>query len=218
MSEIIIGSDFEVFVYENHNLIECDLLLPNATKSEPIYYNNHYITHDRKSLECSMPPFIFDGSDPLQFYKKVTNSIKVLDSFIKKINPNYRLVFKDALSLKSNINWKKGYEYNVYNGIDYPKEIIDNTITNGLHIHFSGVNNKEKIIKSLDKSIGYYYKLITPFSKRKEYGKLGDFRDKKYDSLTFGFEYRTLGGVMLKSFNLKVTSFLLNKVLISSIK
>lgn len=63
MNEIIIGSDFEVFIYKNNNLVECDLLLPNATKSEPILYNNHYITHDRKSLECSMPPFIYDPSD-----------------------------------------------------------------------------------------------------------------------------------------------------------
>jgi hypothetical protein len=95
MSEIIIGSDFEVFIFDNHNLIECDLLLPNATKSEPILYKRHYITHDRKSLECSIPPFIFDMNDKLQFYKKIIFSINILEEFIKNINPIYRLVFKD---------------------------------------------------------------------------------------------------------------------------
>jgi hypothetical protein len=78
MSEIIIGSDFEVFIFDNHNLIECYLLIPNATKSEPILYKRHLITHDRKSLECSIPPFIFDKNDKLQFYKKIIFSINIL--------------------------------------------------------------------------------------------------------------------------------------------
>jgi len=213
MADIVIGSDFEVFLYENHNLIECDLLLPNAIKSEPIIYKNHLITHDRKSLECSIPPFIFDTKDVLQFYKKVTYSINILQEFINNINPNYRLVFKDAIEIDSKLEWCKGHEFNIYDGVFSPKKINDNILSNGLHIHFSGIEDKEKLIKSLDKTIGLYYKLITPFSKRKEYGKLGDYRLKKYDSLTFGFEYRTLGGIMLNKPNLIITSYLLNKII-----
>lgn len=213
MADIVIGSDFEVFLYENHNLIECDLLLTNATKSEPIIYKNHLITHDRKSLECSIPPFIFDTTDVLQFYKKVNYSINILKEFIKNINPNYRIVFSDSIKLESNIEWYKDFEHNIYAGIRNPKKINDNILSNGLHIHFSGVEDKEKLIKSLDKTIGLYYKLITPFSKRKEYGKLGDYRLKKYDSLTFGFEYRTLGGIMLNKPNLIITSYLINKII-----
>ena len=219
MERIIVGSDFEcVAVDASGNLYN---LFKDSNKENPyiVFYedNEYFITNDSGSIECSIPPYVFDESDPLQFYKRITSGLNAVRSELVKINPDLRLVFID--SINSDVTRKlKSFEANIYTGVnrDLLKGIDSNRINNGLHIHLSGIPEilKFQIIKKLDFSIGLRYKIKSLFlKKRSPYGKLGSFRDCYYNPFYKGFEYRTLGSIMLKESNLKFCSRSLNKVL-----
>lgn len=210
----MLGADFEVFVVDKvNNLVHCDKLLPNAKKAAPIKYKGCHITHDRKSLECSIPAFEYNGK-PLQFYEEVVKGLTILKEFILSKNKDYKLILKDTWKLESPSTYTKFVEKNVYKGELQQVAVDPYLVTNGLHIHFSGIHKDDKVdlIKSLDKTVGKYYKEIAPNSRRKDYGALGSYKDKNYGNLVQGFEYRTLGGRMLKIIHLKKISRMLNKV------
>ena len=213
MQPIILGSDFEVFIYQKGQLVECDKVFSKYTKHSPLDLNGYLITHDRKSLECAIPCFEFDAKDPLQFFKEVKKGLDILEKFCKSIDTSYEIVLKDFIELQEIHEWHKGLEWNIYHKVDNSEPIRNNIVTNGLHIHFSGIKNREKLIKKLDRSLGIFYKVKYFFSKRSDYGQLGAFRPKSYDIFTEGFEYRVLGGNMLKDSNLHFTSINLNKIL-----
>lgn len=215
MRKLVLGSDFEVFVYHGKELIDCSILLPDATKENPIIFEGYHITHDRTCLECSIPPFPHNGQD-LQFYLEVKKGIDTLSRFLKTVNPDYHFEFKDYVQLPAQRVWLKCSEENVYSKNVDKKTFFSDIVTAGLHIHFSDITkdiDPEPIVKKLDKSLGVVYKLLNPLTKRKEYGKLGTFRMKQYNCLTLGFEYRVLGGNMLNEKYLKLTSTLLNKAI-----
>jgi hypothetical protein len=222
IKSITLGCDFEAFVVDKGQIIHADLLLPNATKQHPIVYrhfgNDYLITHDRKCIECSIPPFDFKRDAPDQFLYAVVNGVVALENFLKSLHPNYSLVIKDAITLDKPETWHKGHELNYYSGRETPRIFTDNIVSAGLHIHFSAFGYtpeelKAYLIPKLDWRLGLYYKIKYLFSKRRAYGKLGAYRDKKYDILNQGFEYRTLGGIMIMENNLERISKQLHKLL-----
>lgn len=203
----MIGCDFEVFVFdENNSLVDCSKLIPQYSKKTPLIINNYLITYDRYCLECSIPPFNLNNSF-LQFYNEVNKGIGILKEFLKNYG-NYKIKFKDFIKLPNLQEFDKGFEQNIYNSedLEYSKKIKTDIVTAGLHIHFDSIDNKKQFIKKLDRTIGLFYKITNIFSKRKEYGKLGSYRDKQYTNLIKGFEYRVLGGNMLKKLNLILLS------------
>lgn len=203
---ITMGADFEVFVLNEHKeLVHCDKWLPNATKYSPIAYKGYYITHDRKSLECAIPPFKHDGT-PLQFYREVMKGIVILKEFVQSKKPLYTIVLKDTWKLLEATKNVKFDEKNIYHGVLKGKSLDPYLVTNGLHIHFSGDVNTKKLVQDLDESVGNFYKKSTPNSKRTDYGELGSYKEKNYSNFVKGFEYRVLGGVMLKSIYLRKIS------------
>ena len=210
----MIGCDFEVFVFdEDNNLINCSELIPQYCKKTPLVINNYLITHDGYCLECSIPPFNLNGTI-LQFYSEITKGIKILKEFLKSYG-NYKIKFKDFIKLPNLQEFNKGFEQNIYNSenIIYSKKIKTDIVTAGLHIHFDSINNKKQFIKKLDRILGFFYKITNSLSKRKEYGKLGSYRDKQYTNLIQGFEWRVLGGNFLNSPQLIITSILLKLIL-----
>lgn len=209
----MIGCDFEVFVFdENNNLINCSELIPQYSKKTPLIINNYLITHDAYCLECSIPPFNLNGTF-LQFYNEVNKGVNVLREFLKTYG-NYKIIFKDFIKLPNLQEFDKGFEQNIYNikDVEYSKKIKTNIISAGLHIHFDSIKYKKQFIRKLDRRIGLFYKITNIFSKRKEYGKLGSYRDKQYTNLIKGFEYRVLGGNMLKKLNLIILSIYIWKL------
>jgi hypothetical protein len=209
----MIGCDFEVFVFDkNNNLVNCSELIPQYSKKTPLIINNYLITHDSYCLECSIPPFNLNGTF-LQFYNEINKGINILKGFLKNYG-DYTIKFKDFIKLSDLQEFDKGFEQNIYNieNLEYSKKIKTNITTAGLHIHFDSINNTKQFIKKLDRTIGLFYKITNIFSKRREYGKFGSYRDKQYTNLIRGFEYRVLGGNMLKKLNLILLSIYVCKL------
>lgn len=210
---ITIGADIEAFIYDGNKLVEADLLIPDNNKSNPIDFYGYIITHDRKAIEVGIKPYIFGKDTLFELRWRLGLALNALDTFVKEFNKNYRIVLKDAVVLNKPSTFNKGFELNIYKEIP-TGEITNNICTAGFHIHFSGDLNKIKLIRDLDKSIGWYYKTVKPFSIRKDYGELGTYKDKQYDIYTQGFEYRVLGASMLKEPHLTIINHMLNKKLI----
>lgn len=210
----MIGCDFETFVYDKYNnIIDCSKLIPEYNKKSPFIINNYLITHDRYCLECSIPPFEWNRTS-LQLYNEIRKGIVILQNFIKQYG-DFIIKFKESIKLDRFQTFQKGFEQNIYlkENIQFSKEIKSNFCTAGLHIHFDNILNKKRFIRKLDISLGIAYKIINPFSKRKNYGQLGSYREKQYNIFTKGFEYRVLGGSMLNKYKLIFTSILLNQFL-----
>lgn len=209
----MMGADFEVFVVdENQKLVHCDKWLPNATKYDPIFYKGCNITHDRKSLECAIPAFKYNGT-PLQFYTEINKGLTILKEFIESKKLNYKILIRDTWQLETKTTNIKFDEKNIYHGVLKGKSLDPYIITNGLHIHFSGVSDIKTLIQNLDESAGAYYKKMSINSKRVDYGELGSYKEKTYSNSVKGFEYRVLGGKMLRSLHLRKISAMLPSLL-----
>lgn len=189
----LIGSDPEVFITLENNIISADRLFPDSNRDNPIYNDGIISIHrDNALLEYTHNP-VSNIDDWVKIHDRALSIIRneILDPKYFSISPLQEAKVIDVTDYEIGCIEDECI-YKGYCGVD---KFIDETRTAGGHIHISrkDINTRSKniIIKMLDieLSIKAILENREPLNSRRQlYGKAGTYRYKKNKNI---LEYRT---------------------------
>jgi len=216
LKNITIGSDIEVFVENNGNLIPASILT-KGRKDKPVFFklngNKISLHNDNVSLEFAIPP----TKSKKEFIEYIINSKDYIEDIIKKNCSNNNLLFDSSIEITEEILINDIYASEFGCSPDMIVEMNFNQLnkhymnlqwnrheslirTTGFHIHLGYDNPDEKtnleLVKMFEKHVtnSFINDDIDPFDRRSLYGEIGSFRHKPY-----GVEFRSLGGSLMRN-------------------
>ena len=214
INNVKIGADPEIVIWNNktNKPISSVGLIP-GTKDKP-YTCKEWGEGFGMQKDNVLGEFNIPACSNFEEFKKSIQFMKgEFNKILKSINPDYGYrclssATYDPEELKSPEANEYGCDpdYNVYTETynERPKKALGNVRACGFHIHISydnpNIETSLMLVRYLDAVLGLSSVLYdTDTKRRKLYGNAGSFRLKSY-----GVEYRSLGGVMLKEANLKL--------------
>ena len=197
-----LGADPEFFVYEGTNLIPAFLFLPEKKKTAPLFWDGFQAEFTMDTATMCLAVHGCDVRTGFQRLKAAMNKhlskdakivlanvVRIPDSMLEEAHDPHV-----ALGCAPSMNAYKMAGKKVLN----PRQLKYRFA--GGHMHFGGwtnhFNQHVKFIKALDKVVGVW--AVGAAQKhdialrREYYGLAGEFRPTRYNTLTTGFEYRTL--------------------------
>lgn len=213
-----LGSDFEMGVFTNNNIVTPVTNKLGGTKEEPIDIGNGcFKQEDGPMAEFNIPPVFTEEqwSNSIQYCMDVGNA-KLANSNLKMMaisSAMYTDVDLNSNDLRTLGCSQSNDPYT--ESITAPDGNSTNMRTCGFHVHVGFLRKDSKgkrfkyldavrLAKCFDLEVGLPCLLLDTDSKRRElYGQAGDFRvNTTYDSANNKvqlFEYRSLGGNLLSS-------------------
>lgn len=207
IENITIGSDPEIFIKNNEDMLDSAIDLFGGTKEEPIDIGEGcFVQEDNILVEFNTPP-----TNSKDVFIKAINHAKdyisaILTPLDKKLYySSSEIATKEILKEKKANVFGCAPSFNVLTetttelDVDSLSEKDKALRSSGFHIHIGYDNPEEhtndRLVMCFDLFVTLY--LINEdydiHNRRLLYGKIGDSRDKKY-----GVECRSLGGYFLK--------------------
>lgn len=213
MTKITIGSDFEMFVWDDDldKIIPCPLSF-GGTKVKPLSIGNGCARQqDCVATEFNIPP----ANTKQEFIDYINYCKEKGEEILQELDPAYQLVAKSS-NIFDPEDLAKSDIYNVFGcsssinawsqeSREANAEDAGNLRSTGFHV-WIGIEDENftadhlfRIIKSMDLFLGLPSLFIDEDNdRRKIYGHAGDCRYKKKNDLHL-LEYRSLGGYLLNS-------------------
>lgn len=210
LKELLIGTDFEMFVVNTTGKFVSAIPYIDGTKSEPqpVSAQGHFIQHDGVLAEFNCPPLDIESGE--EMWKNIQF---VMEEGQKRLPENLSIkcctngAFEDdeltdaeARIAGCSASYQAWDNANIAPKPDFG---VINDRCAGLHWHFTWpgceLDDAMRLIRLLDGYLAVPFLFIDEDRKRRLlYGRLGDFRFKNYGDVN-GIEYRVLSNVMLKN-------------------